>query len=129
MSYGALVIPQAVSPAASPLQAGEVSPSDFQAPETRSFISTVRTEDARRAAENAVPPLYAAPDPTIARRQIERLRTALSYITLIRADTNSSLEQKTSDIAALNDATIQPDTVQQILALALRVGTPSSRNR
>ncbi len=112
------MIPQAISPAASPLQAGEVSPSDFQAPETGNFISEVRTEEARRAAENGVPPVYALPDPTVARRQIERLRTALSYITLIRADTNSSLEQKTSDIAALSDATVQPSTVQQILALA-----------
>src|SRR6266540_646852 len=59
ISYGALVIPQAISPAASPLQAGEVSPSDFQAPETGSFISEVRTEEARRAAENGVPPVYA----------------------------------------------------------------------
>jgi putative nucleotidyltransferase with HDIG domain len=117
ISYGALVLPQAVNPAASPLQVGEVSPSDFQAPETRSFISEVRTEQARQVAENAVPSVYDAPDSSIARRQLERLRTALAYITLIRADTNSSLEQKLSDIAALNNATLQPHTVQQILAL------------
>jgi len=117
ISYGALVLPQSVSASASPIQAGEVSPSDFQAPTTRSFISEVRTEEARQAAENAVPSKYGSPDPSIARRQLEQLRTALAYITLIRADANSSLEQKTSDIAALNDATIPPQTVQQILAL------------
>jgi len=117
ISYGALVLPQSVSASASPIQAGEVSPSDFQAPTTRSFISEVRTEEARQAAENAVPSKYASPDPSIARRQLEQLRTALAYITLIRADANSSLEQKTSDIAALHDATIPPQTVQQILAL------------
>src|ERR1041384_6821231 len=117
ISYGALVLPQSISPSSSPIQVGEVSPSDFQAPATGSFISDVKTEEARQAAENAVPSQYGSPDPSIARRQIERLRTALAYITLIRTDTNSSLEQKMSDIAALNDATIPPQTVQQILAL------------
>jgi putative nucleotidyltransferase with HDIG domain len=117
ISYGALVLPQAIGPSSTPIQIGEVSPSDFQAPETKSFISDVKTEDARKAAENVVPSQYGSPDPSIARRQIERLRTALAYVTLIRADTNSSLEQKMSDIAALNDATIAPQTVQQILAL------------
>ena len=117
ITYGALVLPQAFRPAVSSLQVGEVSPADFQAPETRSFISDVKTEDERVKAENAVPFVYGAPDPSIARRQIERLRSALLYITLIRADTNSSLEQKTNDIAALNGITLQTATVDQILAL------------
>src|SRR6266498_1128996 len=118
ISYGALVIPQVISPVTSPLQAGEVSPNDFQAPEVRSFISAVRTEEERRKAENAVMPVYDSPDSSVARRQIERLRAALSYITLIRMDNNSSLEQKTNDIAALSDVILQPHTVNQILALA-----------
>jgi hypothetical protein len=117
ISFGALVLPQVVQPAAAELQVGEVSPSDYQAPETRSFISEVRTEDQRLAAENAVVPVYGSPDPTIARRQIEQLRAALQYITLVRADTNSSLQQKTSDISALRDVTLPPGTIEQILNL------------
>jgi putative nucleotidyltransferase with HDIG domain len=117
ISYGALVLPQAVRPAASPLAAGEVSPSDFQAPETKGYISEVRTEEARLAAENAVSDVYALPDPSVARRQIERLRAALLYITLVRADTNSSLDQKTTDISALDDVLLQPQTVEKIVAL------------
>jgi putative nucleotidyltransferase with HDIG domain len=117
ISFGALVLPQVVQPAAAELQVGEVSPSDYQAPETRSFISEVRTEDQRLAAENAVAPVYGSPDPTIARRQIERLRAALQYITLVRADTNSSLQQKTDDISALREVTLPPGTIEQILNL------------
>jgi cyclic-di-AMP phosphodiesterase PgpH len=117
ISYGALVLPQAVRPGASPLAEGEVSPSDFQAPETRGYISQVRTEEARRAAENTVADVYALPDPSVARRQIERLRAALLYITLVRADTNSSLDQKTTDISALNDVSLHPQTVAKIVAL------------
>ncbi|MGE5376977.1 MAG: HD family phosphohydrolase, partial [Bacteroidota bacterium] len=61
--------------------------------------------------------VYGSPDPAIARRQIEKLRLALQYITLVRADPNASLQQKTSDISALSDVTLQPGTIEQILAL------------
>lgn len=117
ISFGALVLPQAIRPATTQLQVGEVSPSDYQAPDTRSFISEVRTEEQRQEAENAVAPIYGSPDPSVARRQIERLRAALQYITLVRADTNSSLQQKTNDILALSDVTLEPQTVERILAL------------
>jgi cyclic-di-AMP phosphodiesterase PgpH len=117
VSYGALVLPQTISPAASALNAGEVSPNDFQAPETKSYISEVRTEEERLSAEHSVAAIYASPDPAIARRQIERLRAALQYISLIRLDTNSSLEQKMKDIAALSDTSLPQPTVERILAL------------
>ncbi len=81
ISYGALVLPEMLRPAAVPLKPGDVSPGDFQAPRSKEYISEVRTEEARRAAENAIMPVYAPPDPSIARGQIERLRAALQYIT------------------------------------------------
>src|SRR5512133_2523608 len=65
ISYGALIYPLLIRPAVSQIQVGEVSPSDYQAPATKSYASEVRTEDQRRAAENAVGPFYGAPDPTI----------------------------------------------------------------
>jgi cyclic-di-AMP phosphodiesterase PgpH len=117
ISYGALVLPLALRPAALPLQVGDVSPSDFQALESIQYPSEVRTEDARAAAENAVAPLYASPDPSIARRQIERLRASLQYITLVRDDENSTLEQKSADIASLSDVTLKPGTIEKIVAL------------
>ena len=77
----------------------------------------MRTEEARLAAENAVAAVYASPDPSIARSQIERLRTALQYIALVREDQNSTPEQKAADIASLNDVTLKPETIEKILAL------------
>src|ERR1044071_672319 len=103
ISYGALVLPEILRTTAVPLKPGDVSTSDFQAPQTLEYISEVRTAEARRVAENSVAPIYAPPDPTIARRQIERLRAALQYITLVRDDEHATPEQKTSDIAALSD--------------------------
>ncbi len=117
ISYGALIVPSLMGPASISLQAGDVSPSDFQAPQDISYISEVRTEEARAAAENAVAPVYAPPDPSIARKQLERLRAALQYISLVREDANASPEQKAADIASLSDITLKPQTVEQILAL------------
>jgi putative nucleotidyltransferase with HDIG domain len=118
ISYGALILPSLSAPTAVSLQAGDVSPSDFQAPEDKEYISEVRTEEARLAAESAVAPVYAPPDQSIARKQLERLRAALQYITLVRDDVNATSEQKASDIASLADIVINPQTIEQVLALA-----------
>ncbi|HET9588473.1 MAG TPA: HDIG domain-containing protein, partial [Anaerolineales bacterium] len=117
ISYGALILPVALRPGAVPLKVGDVSPSDFQAPESLTYESQVQTEQQRLAAENAVAAVYALPEPSIARGQIERLRTALQYITLVRNDEHATPEQKSSDIAALSDVTLRPRTIEQILAL------------
>jgi putative nucleotidyltransferase with HDIG domain len=117
ISYGALVLPEIVLPTAVPLQPGDVSTSDFQATKSLQYISEVRTEDARRAAENAIAPVYAPPDPSIARSQIERLRATLEYIALVREDENSTPEQKVSDIAALSDVQLNEDTIARVLEL------------
>ena len=117
ISYGALILPSLLNPAAVSLQVGDVSPSDFQAPQNIEYISEIRTQDARLAAENAVAPVYAPSDTTIARGQIERLRASLEYITLVRSDENATDEQKTADIASIADLSIRPQTIEQILAL------------
>src|SRR5687767_4868036 len=86
ISYGALVLPELLMQTAVPLQPGDVSPGDFQATEPLDYISEIRTEDARRDAEASVVPVYAPPNPAIARDQIERLRAALEYIALVRGE-------------------------------------------
>jgi cyclic-di-AMP phosphodiesterase PgpH len=117
ISYGALVLPELLLQTAVPLKPGDVSPNDFQAPRTLDYISEVRTEEARLAAENAVTAVYAPPNPAIARGQIERLRAALEYIALVHADENSTPEQKIADIAALTDVKLKRETIESILAL------------
>ena len=117
ISYGVLVLPSLISPAAISLNVGDVSPNDFQAPKDIEYISQVRTDEARLAAEGAVMPVYAPPDQSIARGQLERLRAALEYIALVRNDLNSTAEQKASDIDSLSDVSLKPQTIAQILAL------------
>jgi putative nucleotidyltransferase with HDIG domain len=117
VSYGALVLPEFLLQTAVPLQPGDVSPNDFQAPLPLNYISEVRTEQERLNAERAVAPVYALPDPMIARGQIERLRATLEYIALVRDDENSTPEQKAADIAALTDVKLEPEIIESILAL------------
>ena len=117
ITYGALILPLALSPASLPLQPGDVAPNDFQAQDSLDYISEVRTEEERVRAEKAVAPIYSSPEPSIARGQLDRLRAALQYIGLVRLDENATPEQKAADIASLSDITLQPETIEQIISL------------
>jgi putative nucleotidyltransferase with HDIG domain len=116
ITYGTLILPLLNSTTIA-LQPGEVSPSNFQAPRDLRYISEVRTQEARDEAADAIAPVYTSPDPTMARRQIERLRAALQYITLVRDDENSTPEQKQTDIASLSDINLEPETITKIIEL------------
>ena len=117
ISYGALIIPGMLLQTEAPLQPGDVAPNDFQATHPLDYISQVRTEEERLKAENSIAPVYAPPNPAIARGQIERLRAALEFIALVRDDENATPEQKAADIATLTDVRLKPETIESILAL------------
>ncbi len=117
VTFSALALPLSLRPSALPLQVGSVAPRDMQAPHDIEYVSQVRTDEARQAAEKAVQPVYTPPDPTIARKQIDRLNATLQYISLVRQDTNTTSDQKKKELASLSDITLNPDTIQQILSL------------
>ncbi len=117
-SLAALIVPLSLSPGALPLNVGDVAPRDLQAPQAIEYVSEVRTEEARAAAERAIPQVYSSPDPSTARGQIERLRTALDYISLVRADEFATPQQKQSDIQSLSDLTLNSETIGQLLKLS-----------
>ena len=116
-TFALLTMPIGLRPTSIAVNVGEVASRDLQAPRDVEYVSEVRTEEARQAAERAVAPIYASPEPTIARQQIERLRSALQFISLVREDVNSSAEQKQKDLAALSDVRLDPTVSAQILAL------------
>lgn len=100
------------------LRVGQVAPIDYTAPTSTEYISQVLTEQAQQAAERAVAPVYASPDPAIARQQLERLRATLDYITLVRADALATPEQKQSSLQNLRDVALSNEQIVQILALS-----------
>ena len=117
LTFALLTFPISLRPTSVAVDVGDVAPRDLQAPRDVEYVSVVRTDEARLGAEGAVQPVFAPPDPAIARQQIERLRTVLQYITLVRNDANSTEEQKQGDLSAISDIRLEPDTMQQILAL------------
>jgi len=118
LAFIALIQPWSLRQETLPLQVGDLAPQDLRATRDISYVSQVKTEEARSAAERAVDPIYAPPDPLIARGQLEKLRGILSYITSVRSDTNILLSQKQTDLAALEGISLQPVDVEYLLAIS-----------
>ena len=118
VTYAALALPLSLRPAALPLEVGDVAPHNMQAPRDFEYVSQVRTQEAQAAAEKSVQPVYTAPDPAIARQQINRLSSALQYISLIRLDTETSPEDKKAKLAAMTAVTLKSESIQQILSMS-----------
>jgi len=118
LTFIALVLPLYSRLSAPEFRVGDVSPQDVVAPRALDYVSEISTDRQREAAAQAIPPIYTSPDTSVARRQLERLRATLAYITSVRADAFASPEQKMADLAALEDIHIAQDTARRILALS-----------
>lgn len=118
LSFAALALPIATRPSAFPIHVSEVSQQDIVAPYSMSFPSRVLTDQAISEAENMVQPVYLAADPVVARRQIEKLRTALDFITNVRLDSYATIEQQTNDLAHVTGIQIDPPMALRIISLS-----------
>jgi putative nucleotidyltransferase with HDIG domain len=117
VSYAALVLPLSLRPPALAIRAGDVAPRDMQAPSDLQFVSEARTEAARAAAEKAVLPVYTAPDPAIARKQIDSLSSDLQSLSAVRANTSSTTEQKQAALGARPGLGLSPESITRVLEL------------
>ncbi len=100
------------------LQAGDVAPRDVLAPYALRYESQVLTEQRRESAAASVTPVYSAPDPAIARQQLDRLRTALDFVTQVRNDPYATANQKRADLLALEPVHLTPQQVDYLLRLS-----------
>jgi cyclic-di-AMP phosphodiesterase PgpH len=116
LSFAFLILPIATRPSYYPIKAGDVAPQDIQAPSALTYTSEVQTEQYRAEAEQRVAPVYLPADPSIARQQIEKLRSALDFISTVRADTYASPQQKFQDLSALEDVQLSVEDANRILA-------------
>lgn len=117
LAFVALIVPIAIRPSAFPLKIGDVATQDIQAPYALEYVSDTLTEQARVDARNAVSRVYLVADPTISRRQIERLRVALNYISNVRFDAYASEQQKLTDLDSLTDIKLTPLLAGEILSI------------
>lgn len=118
LSFIALIQSWSLRQPTMPLKEGDVAPQDLRALRDMQYVSQVKTEAARSGAERAVAPVYALPDSTVGRGQIEKLNAILLTITDIRVDQTTSPEQKNSNLAALPDYILPPATIEYLLAIS-----------
>ena len=85
------------------LEAGAVSGQDILAPYAITYNSDILTEQMREEAVREVSTKFTSADTNVARKQLERLRLALAYITSVREDSYTSKDEKLADLAALQD--------------------------
>ena len=114
----ALLNPLSARPFSPALEDGQVASEDVLAPAAVTYTSHVLTDQKREEAGQAVARVYTAPDTTVARQQLEHLRSALAYISSGRADAYASTQQKLEDLAALDKVPLSQETASNLLALS-----------
>jgi putative nucleotidyltransferase with HDIG domain len=100
------------------LDVGDVCPRDIRAPERKTFVSKIRTDEARAFAEASVPDLYDAPDQSIARQQVARARQILDFIDSVRHDAYATNEDLTRWLSAIEDVILSPPVISRILDMS-----------
>jgi membrane-associated HD superfamily phosphohydrolase len=113
-----VIISISTAPSVTDIQEGDVATQDIVAPQAVNFTSDVLTEIRRQDIANSITPRYTLPDTSVARRQLEHLRSTLEYINSVRSDPYASTDQKMTDLAALQDVQLGQDTAAAILALS-----------
>ncbi len=117
LAYIAIVQPWSLRQISLPLSLGDVAPQDLRAPRNIQYASDVLTEAARAEAERAVAPVYIPPDTAIARTQSEVLNSILVSISAIRTNQEATLEQKKTELIAIQGLTLQPGSQDVLLIL------------
>jgi len=112
-----LVLPISLRQATSQLNIGDVAFQDIHAPRSFNYQSEILTENARLEAEKSVQPIYLAADPSITRKQVEKLRLILNYISAVRADPYASTDQQISDLQNISDLSISKTHAVMLLEL------------
>ncbi len=98
------------------LKPGDVAPRDIRSPMDFTYISEIRTQQARKEAIRQVEPVYTAPDFNIARQQYDRARQVLAYLRELRADIYASEAQGYAWVLAVPElADLSLGTVNTLL--------------
>jgi putative nucleotidyltransferase with HDIG domain len=118
LAYVAIVQPWSLRQISVPLSVGDVAQQDLRAPRNIHYASDVLTEAARNEAERAVSPVYIAPDMAIARTQSEILDSILVSISAIRTNQQATINQKRTELFAIQGLTLQPGSLDVLLTLS-----------
>jgi putative nucleotidyltransferase with HDIG domain len=96
---------------------GEPSSRNIRAPRQITFISEIRTQEARLAAMAQVRDVYSGPDNTVANRQLITLRNVTDYISAVRHDSYADQETKVELLRTLPPLAIAGDAALKMIQL------------
>jgi putative nucleotidyltransferase with HDIG domain len=116
-ALAAVLSPQLLASQSNTAEVGQVAEQDLLANQNLSYVSEILTEQKRQEAAVAVREIYALPDTSVARKQMELLRNTLNYITSVRADTYATREQKKVDLSSLEHIQLSPGNLEALLIL------------
>jgi putative nucleotidyltransferase with HDIG domain len=119
LAYALLIQVWAFRPASPSIQLGDVAQQDVRAPQKIEYASEVRAEQARVEAERSIDPVYAPPDPAVARGQLELMQSAFAAIGKIRQEEFPTLEQKEVDLMSIDSLDLSQETADNLLALSI----------
>ncbi len=91
------------------VQIGDPAPFDIVAPRSQTYISTLQTESAQAAAENAVSRIYDPPDTRVSRQQISSAKAAIAFIDLTRSNKLATTHQKQQEFTKLGSVSMSDD--------------------
>lgn len=86
------------------LAVGDIAPTDIFAPENRTYISTVRTEERRAEARAQTAPIY-VDIPDVGPQQLAKASDIIEYINLIRNNPYATPNHKLADLQAITTRT------------------------
>jgi putative nucleotidyltransferase with HDIG domain len=117
-ALAALTLPIGSRPGRVQLVEGVVAPAALQAPRDIEYVSDLRTEEARLAAERFVSAVYSPADLSIAGDQIDRLSTTLQIITTVRDDPTVNIDDKRLSLTSLADIHVTPEQADILLSIS-----------
>jgi cyclic-di-AMP phosphodiesterase PgpH len=85
------------------LDVGDLATRDIRAPRDITFISEIRSEQARQEAVRNVERIYTSPDAMVARQQLERMREVLAFLGALRSDPYASDAQRYTWLLAVDE--------------------------
>lgn len=85
------------------LGVGDVASQDIRAPQEITYVSEIRTEQAREAARRQIQPVYTRPDLAITRERLERTRLVMDFFDAVRSDPYASDAEKRSWVLAVEE--------------------------
>lgn len=118
LSYAILVEPWAFRPASPSLKIGDVAQQELRAPRYIEYISELKTEEARTQAERAVDPVYAPPDPAVARAQLDKQHSVLLSISMIKNNSTLTVAEKISSLEAIKGVNFDGSISSNLLYLS-----------